>query len=258
MNRYNIMWTGGLDSTYTMVIYSREEVEIQPYYFMNGRKSEKYEIRAMESILQVIKSHPETRALIRSPEMIDAGSIPQDNEVEQAYKKLKEKGGLGSQYCWIASYVKNSGLDRMFYSAVKPLGYTSKLRLCIEENGGFSKEKNNSGRTYYTIDHEKSTKELELLFGHFCFSETFDITKPDEERLLREMGYGDAVDSTWICHTPVMGKPCGCCNPCGDAIEAGQTWRFTKSELKRYKQYKSGVSPWRVRLGSYLDALFGR
>ena len=252
------MWTGGLDSTYTMVVYSREEVEIQPFYFKNGRKSEKYELKAMEAILKVINSNPSTKAIILPLRVINASDIPADNEVDTAYKKLKEKGGLGSQYDWIARYVKNSSLTRMFYSAVKPLGYTSKLRQCIEENGGFSEERNPEGRTYYSINHDKSTNDLELLFGHFCFSETLTITKPDEERILRELGYGEAVDKTWICHTPVLGRPCGCCNPCGDAIDAGQTWRFKKNQLKRYEQVKSGVSPWKVRLGSYLDVILGR
>ena len=258
MNIYNIMWTGGLDSTYTMVMYSREEAKIQPYYFTNGRKSEKYELRAMDAIMKVIKDVPETKADILPLKVINVSDIPADGAVDEAYRKLKDKGGLGSQYCWIARYVNNSGLDRLFYSAVKPRGYVSKLRQCIEENGGFLLNESPEGRPFYTIDHEKSSEEAVTLFGHFCFSETFDITKPEEEKRLRELGYGKAVDSTWIGHTPVMGRPCGYCHPCGDAIDAGQTWRFTEGALKRYKLYKSGAAPWKIRLMSYVDVLLGR
>lgn len=252
------MWTGGLDSTYTMIVYSRYEVEIQPYYLKNGRKSEKYELAAMRELNKDILALKETKARILPLIIIEPEGIPRDEEVEAAYKRLRDSGGLGSQYDWISRYARHNDVEGLYYSPVKPLSASSKFRACIEANGGIIEKKNSIGRTVFTIDPEKSSKDLRLIFGDFILSETFDMTKLDEENGLKAMGCGDLIEKTWFCHTPVLGRPCGYCHPCETTIEAGQTWRFTKGELNRYKQYKSGTSPLIVRLGSYLDAILGK
>ena len=252
------MWTGGLDSTYTIIVYSRYDIEIQPYYLRHGRKSEKYELDAMRELNKDILAHEGTRAKILPLIIIEEGDIPRDSEVEEAYGKLKAEGGLGSQYDWIARYARRADVKGLYYSPVKPLSDSSKFRSCIEANGGYTEIKNSVGRSVFVIDPERSTRELKLVFGDFNLSETFDMTKQDEEKALREMGYGNLIEKTWFCHTPVLGRPCGYCHPCETTIEAGQTWRFTKGQLKRYEQYKGGASPVMVRIGSYLDAILGR
>jgi len=255
MDRYNIMWTGGLDSTYTMVVYSRSEVEIQPYYLKHGRKSEKYELLAMKDIMEDLLSRKETKAHILPLIVIGESDIPGDPEVEAAYRRLKDDGGLGSQYDWIARYARHHDVEGLYYSPVKPLSDSSKFRACIEKNGKISELTNSAGRTYYTLDKENSSVDIKLIFGDFNLSETFGLTKQEEENALRSLGYGKLIEKTWFCHTPVLGHPCGYCHPCETTIEAGQTWRFTESELKRYRQYKAGASPLLVRIGSYLDHL---
>jgi 7-cyano-7-deazaguanine synthase len=57
----------------------------------------------------------------------------------------------------------------------------------------------------------------------------FNTEKVEEIRLMREWGMNDVVMSTWFCHTPVFGKPCGCCNPCRDALNEGLAWRVPMS-----------------------------
>ncbi len=252
------MWTGGLDSTYTMIVYSRYEVEIQPYYLKNGRRSEKYEIQAMREIEKDILLHKETKAKILPLIIIEPGEIPRDPEVEAAYLRLKEEGALGSQYDWIARYARHHDVEGLFYSPVKPMSSSTKFRSCIEANGGITEKVNCVGRTYFTIDMEKSSTDLKLIFGDFNISETFDMTKVDEEKVLRENGYGDIIEKTWFCHTPVLGKACGCCHPCEATIEAGQIWRFTESRIKRYQELMAGASPFKVRLETFIDVILGK
>ncbi len=258
MERYNIMWTGGLDSTYTMAVYSRYEIEIQPYYLKHGRRSEKYELSAMEELEKILVSHEGTKAKILPLIVIEETDIPRDRDIEEAYGRLKKEGSLGSQYDWIARYARHHQVEGLYYSPVKPLSDSSKFRACIESNGGILQETNSVGRRVFTIDREKSTDDLKQIFGDFNLSETYDMTKQEEEKALREMGFTDLMEKTWFCHTPVLGHPCGYCHPCETTIEAGQTWRFTKQELKRYEQYKAGRSHLLIRMGSYLDVLFGR
>ena len=252
------MWTGGLDSTYTMIVYSQYEIEIQPYYLRHGRKSEKYEFKAMEEIREELLSNEKTRARILPLIVIGEEDIPSDSEVEAAYSRLKAQGGLGSQYDWIARYARHHDIKELFYSPVKPTSSASKFRACIEANGAIKEFENPVGRKVFTIDMEKSSSDLKLIFGGFILSETFGITKMDEEMRIREEGYTSILEKTWFCHTPVLGKACGCCHPCETTIEAGQTWRFTESRLKRYRELKAGASPGRVRLETYIDVILGR
>ncbi len=134
----------------------------------------------------------------------------------------------------------------------------AKLRVTMEKNGGVLEKYTDEGIKYYTIDEEKATDEVKDLFGRFRFSETYDLYKKDEEEFLRNNGYTDILNMTWFCHTPVLGHPCACCHPCETTIDAGQTWRFSEVQMKRYRQYKSGTALWKVRLLSYLDVLTGR
>ncbi len=258
MDKYNIMWTGGLDSTYTMVVYSRHEALLQPYYFINGRKSEKYELSAMKEITELLKADPKTRAEILPLILIESGDVPDDPEVKEAYRELKKKSGIGSQYDWIARYARGKGLKGLIYSPARALSDSTKFRTCVESNGRAIKQVNGIGRTFYTIDMENSSEALKLIFGDFIISETYDLTKVDEERNLRDMGCTAILEKTWFCHTPVLGRPCGYCHPCEQTVESGQTWRFTAAQLKRYEQHKAGVSPLRIRIGSYMDALLGK
>jgi 7-cyano-7-deazaguanine synthase len=68
------------------------------------------------------------------------------------------------------------------------------------------------------------------IFGNMHFPELlFSIDKLEEIRLLREWGMNDVVKTTWFCHNPVLGKPCGHCNPCRDALNEGLAWRVPLS-----------------------------
>ena len=55
MRKINILWTGGLDSTYRILELSMQDVTIQPYYLASVNPSTKYEIRAIEELTEIIK-----------------------------------------------------------------------------------------------------------------------------------------------------------------------------------------------------------
>jgi hypothetical protein len=42
---------------------------------------------------------------------------------------------------------------------------------------------------------------------------------------MKEWDMNDVVLSTWFCHSPILGQPCGRCNPCKDALAEGLAWR---------------------------------
>lgn len=56
-------------------------------------------------------------------------------------------------------------------------------------------------------------------------SHLFSLEKIEEAELLKKWGCRDILNSTWFCHSPVLGYPCGRCNPCKDALNEGMAWR---------------------------------
>lgn len=108
---------------------------------------------------------------------------------------------------------------------------------------------------FYKVTNN-SSEQLIALMNHFCFMKSlFNMTKEQEVESLTAMGYNEIVKYTWFCHNPVLGMPCGHCNPCKDAINEGMSWRvpltgrvlgtlripvsFTKRALKKCLSLRS-------------------
>ena len=105
MERINCLWTGGLDSTYTVAYFSRFEVEIQPYYLLDKhRDSQKYELKAIEEITEILRADKETKAKILPLITYPVEDIKKDTEINEAYKRIRDKSGIGSQYGWLARF----------------------------------------------------------------------------------------------------------------------------------------------------------
>lgn len=84
---------------------------------------------------------------------------------------------------------------------------------------------------YLYLDAKQAPSDILNIFGNMQFPELlFSIDKIEEIRLMREWGLNDVVMTTWFCHNPVLGKPCGHCNPCRDALNEGLSWRVPLSE----------------------------
>ena len=57
MERINILWTGGFDSTFRVCQLSLLNIEIQPFYIREKRKSEPNELKAITDITDYIRSN---------------------------------------------------------------------------------------------------------------------------------------------------------------------------------------------------------
>lgn len=62
--KINVLYTGGLDSSYTMILLSRCDVEIQPYYLRDNRHSEEKELSSIRNIIDHIIGNENTRCTI--------------------------------------------------------------------------------------------------------------------------------------------------------------------------------------------------
>lgn len=223
----NILWTGGLDSTFRVIELLTslpEGYKIQPYYILDEkRKSFSHEIKAMNSITEIANKKSENRVRIRPLIIIKKSEIPSDPQITYAYNVLMDKYNLGGQYDWLARFAKYKNINIELGLEYSP---RRKAYNTIKSEGELIEVSPSDGYTVYSIDKSTSTRELNTVFGRFMLSpRLFNITKQKEVEILRTLGYNEIIPLTWFCHRPICGYPCGQCNPCKDALNEGMAWR---------------------------------
>ena len=222
----NIFWTGGYDSTFRMVQLSTLQVTIQPYYLPDNRQSEQNELEAIRSITKDIVSNVKTRCIIKPLIILPTSKVEPDDEITKAYNDLRSKIVIGSQYDWLARFAKSVPgielcihLDDKAYDAINKYG---EVKL-IKETESIS---------YFIIDNEKSSKEINLLFGNMHLP-LLEFSKLSMATEYKRLGYANTMSKTWFCFSPIDNKPCGVCNQCICTIEEGMKFRFNKKALLR-------------------------
>ena len=228
----NLLWTGGLDSTFRLVELAQQEIAIQPYYIVDaGRKSYIYEKKAMENILQLLRKKSLTKAEIRDVVFVQDKSIGENKEITMAWRNLHNFNKLGSQYDILSRFAFQNNLklevglensDRSKATVVlKKFGSLILKSYISESNPNIS-----SWNTRYEINRDKALPDVINIFQNLRFpSHLFNIEKVEEAELLKKWGCEDILKATWFCHNPIFGYPCGNCNPCKDAINEGMAWR---------------------------------
>lgn len=228
MKQINILWTGGLDSTYRVLELSRTEVTIQPYYLAEVNPSSQYEINAILQITKEILKRPETKCVLLPLVVVQISQIKPNSEITAAWEKLHGLYHLGSQYDWIARFAEQ-------YNLTLELGiekdYTeSTILRCLLNTGGYS-----ILDTEEAVVSENGTEDSRLVFKNMRFPlPLFNMTKEDEIHQFHKWGADDIMNQTWFCYRPVNGKPCGLCDPCKTYIEVGLGNRIPKNRLKLY------------------------
>lgn len=220
---HNLLWTGGLDSTYRLAELSFLDVVVQPFYIIDpkGRASEIKEREAMSKILKLLRVHPKCKAEIKDVIFINGQDIPQNAEISESYNLMKERYALGSQYEWLARFADSENLDLELGILTDFAG--SKIGKALSNEC----EVINSTDAGYCIDIEKSSQDGINVFKHMRFP-LIGISKIQEVENLKKWEMMDIAKSTWFCHNPVLGMPCGQCNPCKDALNEGMEWRVPK------------------------------
>lgn len=223
----NILWTGGLDSTFRIAELSRLDVIVQPYYIIDPeRPSSGKEMEAIHNITEYIRKDPATVCELKDLIVVERDQITPDATITAAYQVLREKYALGSQYDWLARFAHSQQLILEMGLEKNPTGkaFNTLDGECtlIEEN--------KDGIWELLVDQSQSSKEANIIFGQLRFPKVlWDTEKVDEVKKMHEMGLGKIVKMTWFCHRPVVGMTCGHCNPCRDALNEGMAWRVSKT-----------------------------
>ena len=202
-----------------------------------SRSGKREEMTAMEKILVKIRENKDFKAKVKDIQYFDKDDILsnyKNGEISNAFKYLKEKYTLGTQYEWFAlladaqNWKIECGLEMSDRSkALKAITLEGRLVL-IEDD--FLQNR-------YCIEQKISSKELNLVLGNIILG-IVDLTKKDAEVIASQKGWMDIMKVTWFCHTPIKGKPCGMCNPCKDAMNEEMEWRMPSISQWRYKYLK--------------------
>lgn len=236
----NILWTGGMDSSFRMVQLSKYPIRIQPVYLRDNRRSENRELQAIAEITHDIEKHPETRCTILPLQKYLVADIPPDPEITAAYERLHALIPIGSQYDWLARFAKiNPGIEMSFEKCE-----TNKTYICMHTKGSY-RNVTEGAISYAVLEKEKTDPDLYAVFGNFHFPlPLFDMVKLEELREFKRLGFEDTIRKTWFCHKPLRDEPCGICKPCQSVVAEGLLFRLPPAAQRRYNM--------EIKYGNYL------
>lgn len=107
-----IFWTGGFDSTFRIVQLSTLKNNIQPYYLSDERKSENYELKAIQTIESILIHHPLTKAHFLPLIIVKKSERKFNTDISDAYRRLLEKSFIGDQYDWLGVFaIDHPGIE---------------------------------------------------------------------------------------------------------------------------------------------------
>ena len=222
----NVLWTGGLDSTYLLFRLSKYPVDIYPYYVIDPhRYSTQKELQAMEKIMAEIERRKDTEATIHQVKIVGSDSIKPYVDIADAWKDLNEKYALGSQYKFLANFARQNDLNL----AVGVLfGERSKVEQCMKDSARL-KESESFPDLFLQIADDHKDSAAYTVFEHLYFPKFMrNLEKTSEWSYFQDDDAGNIARMTWFCHRPVLGMTCGHCNPCKDALNEGMAFRVSK------------------------------
>ncbi|NBC65091.1 MAG: hypothetical protein GVY07_05425 [Bacteroidetes bacterium] len=212
----NILWTGGWDSTFRCLqLILAEKKEVQPYYIIDSRrKSSEIEMETMKKIKDhLFQKYPESQSFLRTVIYKNMDEIDPDEEIFDAWKEIRNKRHIGSQYKWLASYCKQHQIND--------------IELCLDK----STNKHNFENTLtYRLSENPVSRSYQVIFQYFSLP-LVETSKMEMAEIAEKNGWISILEMTWFCHRPVhipfYGKiPCGGCNPCLFTIEEGLGYRL--------------------------------
>lgn len=196
---YNVFWTGGYDSTFT-VLYLLKYGDVQPIYLRGcidnddcnekGRKNQHQEEQAMDTIRQLVQS----KYTLLPTKRID--NIKLDKDTLQSAREANDAGWgsrLINQNVYIAQYCKDN--ECIGHVSIVFTKHWSKFPVV------------DKGTT-------RCRNETLRLFKNFRFP-CIHLSKHEMRRLLKN---DKLLAKTWSCWFPQNGIPCGECVICKQRI----------------------------------------
>lgn len=224
MNVVNVFWTAGLDSSFRVVeLASSPGHIIQPWYVTDpGRRSAPVEERRIREMTALIRRNPATQSELLDARVVSLRDIAIDPAIRASFDRINARQHVGKQYLWLASFLQEKDL----FAEVSSEAPHYRIGAAIQGECKLIPLGLDVDRTL-AADPAASSEDGLRLFGRMLFPyHQWELTKADEMRLIQEWGYADVFVRTWFCHRPILGMPCGHCDPCKSAREEGFGWRI--------------------------------
>lgn len=207
--KINILWTGGLDSTFRVVELSRCRCIIQPYYVLIGKgDSLRHEINAIDKISRVLRKDNRTQAKLLDPIIVDEHELSRDSEIFDSWYRLMK--GQSWQYYVLAKLANQHHIEMEMGIQFSPNGTVARA---IDET--LLVPHPDPDYDVQVIDKVRAAQDTLTVFGGFCFPKSlFHKSKKEEIEILRRDGYEEVLKHVWFCFHPTWGFPCGHCPPC--------------------------------------------
>lgn len=239
MEPVEVLWTSGWDSTFRVAdLLLNHDAIVRPWYVMDEyRRSTAKEMATQNVIRGALASlDPTTARRLLPAQVVKRNEIPSFPAISEAFKALLRKQFLGEQYEWLARLAEDQQLT-LELSIHRDDRAHEALARDIEKTDGS-----------HQLVANPSDPALEV-FRRFRFP-LFETTKLHMETAARGGGFYEVMELTWFCHTPIRGRPCGCCNPCRYTRDEGLGRRVPP--LTRGRQFQAGVADavWTLRLAS--------
>lgn len=216
-----IFWTGGWDSSYRIVELSRQQVTIQPVYILDEtRASNERELKAIETITEMLKAKEETVATFLPIDIINVKDIPENQEISDRVRYLMKEYGWGIQHEWTARVAQKYPMIEMCIEKVVK-GYMP-TRKMIDDRGRLVMSSHG-----WVVDRDASDEYLVAALGNITLP-IFETTEKDMLENIKKWGYEDVMANIWFCHRPINGKPCGLCSPCHTKLDSDMGFLLSK------------------------------
>ena len=221
MKTINVLWTGGLDSTYLLFRLSELPFDIQPYYIIDPhRLSTRKEFEALDKISAALSKRKDIKGTIQQVKKINMDDIQQYADTDEAWNTLNQKFKLGSQYLFLANFARQYDIRLATGVLLYDLDLSNGLifgdRSKVEESLKGIQFINADAFPELFLQVKDSGKNLASFttFERLYFPKFMtNVEKPSEWEYLQEHDAKDIAQMTWFCHRPVLGMTCGHCYP---------------------------------------------
>lgn len=261
MERHNLLFTGGFDSTFRLCQLSRMEgVEVQPVYFKFddplGRSNQQKEINAQDAVISCLRNKSATKAVILDPIRLSDSDLPYDPDYDDAFNWWRISPFIQAQLRCIGKVpLLFPGIEIAREGPTlkhRQDGYKyGKTRTALMKHG-MKFVDNPDGSVL--IDGSHAEPGLDLLYCRFTYP-ILGIPETSMAPLIHEWGYEDVFKLTWTCDFN-LDHPCGVCHNCETKWDSGLKGFFgpeatrnhmvklylEKNNQKLVDQYFSGSS----------------
>jgi hypothetical protein len=234
MERANVLWTGGWDSTFRVLqlvlVYKRE---VQPHYLVDpDRHSVLNELSAIRTIRKrLARRDPAAADRIGPLRLVATYDIPRDPVVVSKLTALRQRAELFPQYDFLTRYPAHAGIDdlELCFQADdhRPLLLLRDIVARVDDASG----------GYWRVDRDKVPADDPLsAFSPFRFP-LLGINKVQMKAVAAEQNLLDIMEATWFCFNPrgrYRDRLCGRCAPCIDAVQEGMRYRLPLRTIAKY------------------------